>query len=224
MLRAGPGAVVRHGLLRQSGPRTRKEDRRPALGDRWAPRKRWLCSVYSLGVQTTLRTSRTTLPRNLRVCATGHPVGGFAEKATLGSPRTWLACSSRADARRFTATTWSSPRHDRSRSCSRSTRNTPRVVVAAHRASVRAAMSYLEDRALVVRETRGGDRHQHAASWRSVVSFTHGLNRHGEPTYSDHVLIGARPAGERNVLDSRALYAHAPSADGPPIARRYATN
>lgn len=86
-------------------------------------------------------------------------------------------------------------------------------VVAAHRASVRAAMSYLEDRALVVRETRGGDRHQHAASWRSVVSFTHGLNRHGEPHLHDHVLIGARPAGERNVLDSRALYAHAPSAD-----------
>jgi hypothetical protein len=64
-------------------------------------------------------------------------------------------------------------------------------VVAAHRASVRVAMAYLEDRALVVRESRGG-----------VVRHLH-----------DHVLVGARPAGQQNVLDSRALYAHALSAD-----------
>jgi hypothetical protein len=86
-------------------------------------------------------------------------------------------------------------------------------VVAAHRASVRAAMAYLEDRALVVRECRGGVSHHDAASWQRVVGFTHGLNRHGEPHLHDHVLVGARPAGVRNVLDSRALYAHAPSAD-----------
>jgi len=86
-------------------------------------------------------------------------------------------------------------------------------VVAAHRASVRAAMAYLEDRALVVRECREGVTRYDAASWQRVVSFTHGLNRHGEPHLHDHVLVGARPAGERNVLDSRALYAHALSAD-----------
>lgn len=86
-------------------------------------------------------------------------------------------------------------------------------VVAAHRASVRAAMAYLEDRALVVRERRGGVEHYDAASWQRVVGFTHGLNRHGEPHLHDHVLVGARPAGEKNVLDSRALFAHAPSAD-----------
>ncbi len=86
-------------------------------------------------------------------------------------------------------------------------------VVAAHRASVRSTMAYLEDRALVVRESRGGVVRHDAASWQRVVSFTHGLNRHGEPHLHDHVLVGARPAGERNVLDSRALYAHAPSAD-----------
>jgi hypothetical protein len=86
-------------------------------------------------------------------------------------------------------------------------------VIAAHRASVRASMSYLEDHALVVRDRRDGDDREHAARWESVVAFTHGLNRHGEPHLHDHVLIGARPAQQRNVLDARALYAHAEAAD-----------
>jgi hypothetical protein len=86
-------------------------------------------------------------------------------------------------------------------------------VVDAHRASVRATMSYLEEHALVVRDRRGGDDLDRAAQWESVVSFTHGLNRHGEPHLHDHVLIGARPAEQRNVLDSRALYAHLNAAD-----------
>lgn len=86
-------------------------------------------------------------------------------------------------------------------------------VVAAHRASVRASMAYLEDRALVVRERRGGVDRDEAATWQRVVSFTHGLNRHGEPHLHDHVLVGARPEGRANVLDSRALYAHAATAD-----------
>jgi hypothetical protein len=88
-----------------------------------------------------------------------------------------------------------------------------RGVVDAHRASVGAAMSYLEEHALVVRDRRGGDDVERGARWESVVSFTHGLNRHGEPHLHDHVLIGARPARERNVLDARALYAHAGAAD-----------
>ncbi len=88
-----------------------------------------------------------------------------------------------------------------------------RGVVEAHRASVAAALAYLEDRALVVRDRRGGVEHHEPARWSSVVSFTHGLNRHGEPQLHDHVLVGARPMGERNVLDSRALYAHAVAAD-----------
>jgi hypothetical protein len=46
-----------------------------------------------------------------------------------------------------------------------------------------------------------------------VVSFTHGLNRHGEPHLHDHVLVGARPQDQRKVLDARALYAHAHAAD-----------
>lgn len=86
-------------------------------------------------------------------------------------------------------------------------------VLDAHRASVRASIEYLEDRALVVRERDRGVERESPARWESVVSFTHGLNRHGEPHLHDHVLVGARPEGQRNVLDSRALYAHAAAAD-----------
>ena len=40
---------------------------------------------------------------------------------------------------------------------------------------------------------------------RTSSSFTHGVNRHGEPHLHDHVLVGARPDGaRRRVLDSRA--------------------
>ncbi len=86
-------------------------------------------------------------------------------------------------------------------------------VVDAHRASVRSTMEYLEERALVVRDRRGGVERDRSARWESVVSFTHGLNRHGEPHLHDHVLVGARPEGHHHVLDARALYAHARAAD-----------
>ncbi len=86
-------------------------------------------------------------------------------------------------------------------------------VVEAHRASVRASIEYLEDRALVVRDRRSGRDQEVMATWQSVVAFTHGVNRHGEPHLHDHVLVGARPADQRNVLDSRALFAHALAAD-----------
>jgi hypothetical protein len=88
-----------------------------------------------------------------------------------------------------------------------------RGVIEAHRASVRAAVEYLEDRALVVRDRRNGQDREESAQWERIVSFTHGVNRHGEPHLHDHVLVGARPEGQRNVLDSRALYAHAVAAD-----------
>jgi hypothetical protein len=88
-----------------------------------------------------------------------------------------------------------------------------RGVVDAHRASVRSTVEYLEERAVVVRDRRGGYLRDQPAGWENVVSFTHGLNRHGEPHLHDHVLVGARPQGQRNVLDARALYAHAQTAD-----------
>lgn len=86
-------------------------------------------------------------------------------------------------------------------------------VVDAHRTSVRATVTYLEERALVVRERHRGLEHDAPGSWSRVASFTHGVNRHGEPHLHDHVLVGARPEGHRNVLDSRALYAHLSTAD-----------
>ncbi|HEY5302818.1 MAG TPA: relaxase domain-containing protein [Acidimicrobiales bacterium] len=87
------------------------------------------------------------------------------------------------------------------------------AVIDAHRGAVREAMEYLEERALVVRDRRGGDDREIQAPWAHVASFTHGVNRHGEPHLHDHVLVGARPDGARGVLDSRALFAHARAAD-----------
>jgi hypothetical protein len=86
-------------------------------------------------------------------------------------------------------------------------------VIAAHRASVRAAINYFEDRAVVVRDRRNGRDREDPAKWEGVVAFTHGVNRHGEPHLHDHVLVGSRPSGHSNVLDSRALFAHARAAD-----------
>jgi len=86
-------------------------------------------------------------------------------------------------------------------------------VVAAHRVSVAATMNYLEQHALVVRDRRGGEDRDVAGRWREVVSYTHGLNRHGEPHLHDHVLVGARVADASAVLDSRALFAHTVAAD-----------
>jgi hypothetical protein len=86
-------------------------------------------------------------------------------------------------------------------------------VIEAHRVSVRASLAYLEDRALLVRDRAQGEDHDVAAKWQRIVSFTHGLNRHGEPHLHDHVLVGARPRGEASVVDSRALFAHVTTAD-----------
>lgn len=86
-------------------------------------------------------------------------------------------------------------------------------IVRAHRVSVAASMGYLEERGLVVRDRRDGELRDQSARWTRLVSFTHGVNRHGEPHLHDHVLVGARPHGARTVLDSRSLFAHLPVAD-----------
>jgi len=86
-------------------------------------------------------------------------------------------------------------------------------VVAAHRESVSAAVAYLEEHSLVVRDRRDGGDRDESGRWRSIVSFTHGVNRHGEPHLHDHVLVGAQPEQSRTVLDSRGLFAHALAAD-----------
>ena len=86
-------------------------------------------------------------------------------------------------------------------------------VITAHRDSVGAAISYLEEHALVVRNRQHGEDRDEAGRWKNIVSFTHGVNRHGEPHLHDHVLVGARPDGARSVLDSRGLFAHLRAAD-----------
>jgi hypothetical protein len=86
-------------------------------------------------------------------------------------------------------------------------------VVAAHRVSVGAAIDYLEEHALVVRDRRGGEDRDRAGRWSAAVGYTHGVNRHGEPHLHDHVLVGALPEGSHSVLDSRGLFAHLVAAD-----------
>lgn len=86
-------------------------------------------------------------------------------------------------------------------------------VVIAHRAGVAAAIDYLEDRALVVRQRVEGGQYLRGASWSRVVGYTHGINRSGEPHLHDHVLVGARPDHESTVADSRSLFAHLAAAD-----------
>lgn len=87
------------------------------------------------------------------------------------------------------------------------------ALVEAQRRAVGGALDYLERRALVVPVTRDGERFGASAAWERVVGFTHGINRAGEPHLHDHVLVGARPAQHRGVLDSRALRVHLPAAD-----------
>ncbi len=99
------------------------------------------------------------------------------------------------------------------------------ALVSAQRRAVGGALDYLERRALVVPVTREGERFGAPATWEEVVGFTHGINRAGEPHLHDHVLVGARPAHHRGVLDGRALRTHLPAADAVyRAALRYEVN
>ena len=88
-----------------------------------------------------------------------------------------------------------------------------RQLVADHRESVRAAISYLEERALVVHTKMAGEGIEQRGRWSSIVSFTHGVNRIGEPHLHDHVLVGALPHNRSRVLSRQALSAHTLAAD-----------
>ena len=88
-----------------------------------------------------------------------------------------------------------------------------RRLVADHRESVLAAVSYLEERALVVTTTVAGEGIEQRSRWSSIVSFTHGVNRIGEPHLHDHVLVGALPQYRSLVLSRRSLSAHLLAAD-----------
>jgi hypothetical protein len=86
-------------------------------------------------------------------------------------------------------------------------------VVQAHRQAVRSAMAYLNDRAVVVHRQILGEKEQLRTHWGSSASFTHGVNRAGEPHLHDHVLVGPRGPQYSNVIDATVLRDHARSAD-----------
>jgi hypothetical protein len=86
-------------------------------------------------------------------------------------------------------------------------------LIKAHRESVAASVHYLEERALVLREGRRGEVLDSPGEWERIASFTHGVNRHGEPHLHDHVLVGARLEGANTVLDARSLFVHLGAAD-----------
>jgi len=88
-----------------------------------------------------------------------------------------------------------------------------RRLVADHRQSVASAMAYLETRGIVVRTALEGETLDQRGRWGSVIGFTHGVNRQGEPHLHDHVLVPALTEHRRAVLDSRSLEAHAEAAD-----------
>lgn len=88
-----------------------------------------------------------------------------------------------------------------------------RVLVEAHQHSVADAFSYLQDRGLCVVSRRGGDPAEFPATIDRAVSFTHGINRAGEPHLHDHLIIPARDEGTGLALASRSLYVHLEAAD-----------
>lgn len=88
-----------------------------------------------------------------------------------------------------------------------------RATIAAHRDAVAGAVAYLENRALVVQRSVLGEIDELSGTWPAVASFTHGVNRAGEPHVHDHVLVGAKTQQRTQQLDARSLYNHLAAAD-----------
>lgn len=88
-----------------------------------------------------------------------------------------------------------------------------KTLVRAHQDAVERALSYIEERAIVVRERFYGEEVESAAPLDAAVAFTHGVNRAGEPHLHDHVLIGSTSRTVGRAFDRRALTAHLLTAD-----------
>ncbi len=86
-------------------------------------------------------------------------------------------------------------------------------VVRAHRDAVQASLDYLNRRAVVIHRQILGDREDLNTQWDRSASFTHGVNRAGEPHLHDHVLVGSRGAHYEQIIDASVLRDHASSAD-----------
>ncbi len=87
------------------------------------------------------------------------------------------------------------------------------AIVAAHRTAVAVAVEYLARRGTVHCSTRWGEEHVVRAAIGPVASFTHGINRAGEPHLHDHVLIGSRLSDRDGVVSARHLRYHLRAAD-----------
>lgn len=87
-----------------------------------------------------------------------------------------------------------------------------RAVVSAHREAVSGALTYLDERAVVVRRQVLGDVDEIPTRWRLAAAFTHGINRAGEPHLHDHVLVSSR-VGPGRALDAVSLNMHLRAAD-----------
>ncbi len=87
------------------------------------------------------------------------------------------------------------------------------AIVAAHRAAVAEAVDYLARRATVHCSTRRGEENATRALLGPVVSFTHGINRAGEPHLHDHVLVGSGLEDRDGVVSARHLRYHVRAAD-----------
>jgi hypothetical protein len=87
------------------------------------------------------------------------------------------------------------------------------ATVRAHREAVREALGYLNSRALVVHRQVLGEQDELSTRWSSSASFTHGINRAGEPHLHDHVIVGARGSSYPQLIDATTLREHASSAD-----------
>jgi len=92
-------------------------------------------------------------------------------------------------------------------------RDSAPAIIKSHQNAVAGAVQYLEDRGVAWADRRNGESKLVSSKWEEVVSFTHGVNRRGDPHLHDHVLVGARPAESNNVLDSRGLFSHLKAAD-----------
>lgn len=92
------------------------------------------------------------------------------------------------------------------------------TLVRAHQDAVQRALSYLQERAIVVRERHQGRDVEVSAPLDAAVGFTHGVNRAGEPHLHDHVLIGSTSRTVGRAFDRRVVTAHLPTADALYVA------
>ena len=88
-----------------------------------------------------------------------------------------------------------------------------RALVGVHHDAVSQVISYLQDRALIVRHSESGYQRDEPARFSSVVAFTHGVNRAGDPHLHDHVLFGSASREFGRVFDRRSLDSHLETAD-----------